>query len=278
MSEDAQLAIRVSDVVDVLREMFPLELAEDWDNVGLLVGDETRPAGAIMTCLTLTEDVADEAAKRGAGLVVAHHPVLFRPVKTITAETPGGRALLALIEAGVSVYSPHTAFDSAVEGINARLAASLELQDVRPLRPVPSFSESQQEEAPLGSGRYGRLESPTRLGDFLAKVKLALDVEHLQYIGEDDSRVSQVAVACGAAAEFIADAVRSGCNVLLTGEARFHACLEARSSGLGLILPGHYATERPAVEQLAHELQARFPSASVWASEVERDPVRWSTP
>ena len=272
------MSLRVSDVTDVLREMFPLELAEDWDNVGLLVGDASRPAGAILTCLTLTEDVADEAAERGAGLVVAHHPVLFRPVSTITSETPGGRALLRLIEAKISVYSPHTAFDSAIDGINARLAAALGLNDVKPLRPIPAPGGSLGEDAPIGSGRYGRLESPVSLDGLLATVKQALGVHSLQYVGDDKRNVELVAVACGSAAEFIPDAERLGCDALLTGEARFHACLEARSAGLGLILAGHYATERPAVEQLAGELAARFADATIWASEVECDPVRWSTP
>ena len=72
------------------------------------------------------------------------------------------------------------------------------------------------------------------------------------------------------------DAAEAGCDVLLTGEARFHACLEARTLDIGLILPGHYATERPAMENLAEILAGQFPDVEVQASQVESDPIRWA--
>jgi putative NIF3 family GTP cyclohydrolase 1 type 2 len=98
----------------------------------------------------------------------------------------------------------------------------------------------------------------------------------VQYVGTDRQHIQAVGVACGSAAEFIPDALRNGCDVLLTGEARFHACLEARESGLALVLPGHYATERPGVEELARTLARQFPQLAVWASRSETDPVAWS--
>jgi putative NIF3 family GTP cyclohydrolase 1 type 2 len=87
-------------------------------------------------------------------------------------------------------------------------------------------------------------------------VKSALKIDRLQYAAEGEPAISTVGVACGSAAEFIPDAVRSGCQALVTGEARFHACLEARDAGLVLVLAGHYSTERPGIEQLARTLAA----------------------
>ena len=88
-------------------------------------------------------------------------------------------------------------------------------------------------------------------------------------------KVKRIGIACGAAAEFLRDAHCHDCQVLLTGEARFHACLEARALGMGLILPGHYATERPAMEQLAELLQQKFTQLTTWASQKETDPLQW---
>ena len=85
--------------------------------------------------------------------------------------------------------------------------------------------------------------------------------------------IERLGIACGAAAEFLSDAHRLGCQALLTGEARFHACLEARELGMGLILPGHYATERFSMEVLARQLGDHFTDLVVQASESERDPV-----
>src|SRR5262245_7994078 len=108
----------VSDVCRFLERFAPPELAEEWDNVGLLVGDPQRNVKSVMTCLTVTNASASEAVEQHIDLVITHHPLPFRPLKRITTETTPGRLLLKLIEAGVAVYSPHTAFDSTREGIN----------------------------------------------------------------------------------------------------------------------------------------------------------------
>ncbi|MFG0335729.1 MAG: Nif3-like dinuclear metal center hexameric protein [Maioricimonas sp. JB049] len=266
----------VHDVLAWLEEFAPLDLAEQWDNVGLLLGDTRRPLSRVMTCLTLTADVADEAIEEKVGLIVSHHPILFRPVQRLTCDTREGELLQRLIAAGISVYSPHTAFDSAADGINAELSRLFQLSDVRPLRPIAGPEAGNLPEVPVGAGRYGRLPEPTDLAGFLQLVKEKLGVSHLQFVGDSGRRITQVAVACGSAAEFLPYAAGHGCDVLLTGEARFHACLEARDLEIALVLPGHYASERPAVESLATRIGQQFADLEVWPSRVETDPVQWS--
>jgi dinuclear metal center YbgI/SA1388 family protein len=276
---------QVADIIAFLQDFAPLELAEEWDNVGLLIGTGQRDVNRVMTCLTLTPDVAAEAVADDVDLIVTHHPVLFRAVQRLTDETPSGRMLLELIAGRISVYSPHTAFDSAADGINRQLAESLGLQEIQPLRPsgpaganadVDAADAAGETTVPLGSGRCGALAAPLTLRDFNQRVKTALGVQHLQYVGDEDRQIQRVAIACGAAAEFLGDAARHGCDVLLTGEARFHACLEAQAAGVALVLPGHYATERPAVERLADVIAERFGEIECTASAAERDPVQWS--
>lgn len=126
--------VTVGCVGQFLRGFAPLELAEEWDNVGLLLGDEAAPVRRIMTCLTVTPDTAAEAIAAGAQLIVSHHPILFRGCKKITTGNSEGRMLLELARAGLAVYSPHTAFDNTAGGINDLIAARLGLQEVRPLR------------------------------------------------------------------------------------------------------------------------------------------------
>ena len=264
--------LSVADVEDFLRRLAPLELAESWDNVGHLFGDAGRTVTRVMTCLTLSPDVADEAIARGAGLIVVHHPILFRPVQRLTHETPAGAMLLALAKQGVAVYSAHTAYDNAADGINRQLADRLELEGVGPLRGA-SLPSPHTTDARPGIGRFGRLRQPRSLGELLGDVKRQLGVVELQFVGPPDLRVERVAIGCGAGAEFIDDAIREHCQVLLTGEARFHACLEARERGLGLILLGHFASEQPAMRALADQIRRRFPTLEVWASTVERDPL-----
>ena len=261
-------------VIEYLHRFAPLDLAEDWDNVGLIVGDASRPINSVMTCLTLTPDVAAEAIEKNCDLIVSHHPVLFRSVQKLTTATTEGKMLLDLIHAKISVYSPHTAFDSAATGINQQLCDLFNLQNVSPLRPIPEPDE----ENILGSGRYGDLETDIPFNDFLQNLKAALKVEHVQYVADDLTRhVQRIGVACGAAGEFLSDALHVGCDVFVTGETRFHTCLEARNADISMILPGHYATERPAVEALANQLAQTFPNLKAcWASVVETDPLKWS--
>mgnify|MGYP002635784526 CR=1 FL=1 len=256
----------VSDVIAFLENFAPPALAEDWDNVGLLVGREAAEVRQIMTCLTLTPDVAAEAVQQGVQMVVSHHPVLFRAAKKITDATSEGRMLLHLIENGVAVYSPHTSFDSAELGINQQLAESFGLSEIQPIRPSENVEG-------LGSGRVGRLAHSVPLTEFLGTVRSAVGSEYVEFSGSSDAPVLQVAVACGAAAEFLTDGIRLGCDTFVTGEARFHSALEARAEGINLILLGHYSSERPAVEQLAKTLAVEFTNAEIYASRAETDPL-----
>ncbi|MCA9052518.1 MAG: Nif3-like dinuclear metal center hexameric protein [Planctomycetaceae bacterium] len=264
----------VDDCIKHLEEIAPTQLAEEWDNVGLLVGDRASSVQKVLTCLTLTPDVAREALEAEVDLIVTHHPVLFRGVKRLTTDNLEGAMLLALIHGGVAVYSPHTAYDSAHTGINQQLADGLKLIDIAPLRPVEA---SENPEAAIGGGRFGRLPIAMTLAELVDRVRTLMRAEGVSFVGDPQRSVERIAVACGSAAEFVPDAVRLGCDALVTGEARFHSCLEARESGLALVLPGHYATERPGVEWLAARLADEWASVDVWASRVERDPLQWST-
>ena len=265
-----QYSMHTIDAVARFLEYFaPPRLAEGWDNVGLLLGDRQATVKRVMTCLTVTPESAAEAVETGAELIVTHHPFPFREWKKATTDTTEGRLLWTLAGARVSVYSPHTAFDSARDGINRRLAQGLGLSEVQVLVPGPP------ELPEAGGGRWGRLATPRSLVEFAGEVKRLLHVERVQLVGAGDKPIARVAVACGSAGEFLGAARKASCDCLVTGEVRFHTCLEAEASGMSLILSGHYASERFAVEDLAAILAEQFPGVEVWASRRERDPLRW---
>jgi dinuclear metal center YbgI/SA1388 family protein len=257
----------IADISAFLDEFAPPRLAEGWDNVGLLVGRSDRPVAKLMTCLTVTPESAAEAIDAGADLIVTHHPMPFRPVERITDATSVGRLLLDLIAANVAVYSPHTAFDSAADGINQRLADGLGLRDVAPLTP---HAEGQ------GTGRHGRLAEPLSLTKLADRLKQFLSITRLQVVGQPDRTIHTVAVGCGAADELLTTAHANACDAMVLGEARFHTCLEAEALGIALLLPGHFASERFGVETLAGVLGRNFPDVEVWPSRCERDPLRWA--
>ena len=259
------------ELIEMLEDLAPPRLAEPWDNVGLLVGDRRRSVSRVMTCLTITRSTADEALAERADLIVTHHPLPFRPLQRVTSDTPEGRLLLDLIAGGVAIYSAHTAFDSARLGINQRLAGGLGLDDITPLVPPANL------EAPAidGGGRFGSLPKSMALDELAVLVRQFLGVDRVQVVGPAIMSVENVAVACGSAGEFLSAAVAAGCQAFVTGETRFHTCLEAEAADIGLILCGHYASERFGIEALAEAVAARFPAEQAWASRRERDPLRW---
>lgn len=256
--------LTIETIAGFLDQYAPPRLAEDWDNVGLLVGNRRRSVARVMTCLTVSPVTATEAIQRKAGLIVAHHPLPFHALRRLTAETVTGRLLLDLIAERIAVYSPHTALDSAPEGINQQLAKGLALRGVTPL--------VYQADRPA-AGRWGWLAEPMTLGQLADRVKQFLSVDQLQLVGDPQRPIRTVAVACGAADELLGAARENGCDCMLVGEARFHTCLEAQSSSIGLLMPGHFASERFAVERLAEVLSQRLPGLEVWASRDERDPI-----
>ncbi len=254
----------VDDVTQLLTAWAPLELAEAWDNVGLLVGDAAWPVESVMTCLTLSPDVAQEAADGQASLVVAHHPLPFQGLKRLTSATKEGRALLTLIERRVAVVSLHTAFDSAAQGINQALAEALALEQVEPLAPRPDG---------LGTGRRGLLTGPLTLAALGERLKQFLQLQTLQRVGPPERSVRSVAVACGSAGSLLELVLAAGCDCLVTGELSYHHALTAREAGLAVLLAGHYPSERFALEQLAVRLGGVWPALRIWPSQQERDPI-----
>ncbi len=268
-------AITVDSICQALAELAPLALAEAWDNVGLLVGDRGVAAERVMTCLTISPPVVAEALRRRVDLIVAHHPLPFQPLKRLTTDSITGRMLWQLIGQQVAIYSAHTAFDSAAQGINQQWAERLELSSIAPLTALESAVEHPPAAKPLGSGRFGTLATPLALNELAGLAQQKIAGRSVRVVGEPQAKVSRVGIACGSGGSFLAAAKRRGCQALITGEANFHGCLEAEATGVGLVLVGHYASERFAMEGLAEWLGGQFPQLEVWASLDEADPL-WS--
>ncbi|QDT17694.1 Nif3-like dinuclear metal center hexameric protein [Alienimonas californiensis] len=264
--------VTVADCVALLDRLAPPDLHESWDNTGLLLGDPAAGVASITTCLTLTPDVAAEAIERGDGLIVAHHPIFFRPVQQLTTNAAEGRMALDLVRAGVAVFSPHARWDNAAGGINERLARGFGLADPRPLRVRKDLTEAIGDDVPRGAGRIGKRKEQVSFAEFVQWVKAVMHLPGVDAV-PTERPVRSVGVACGSAGEYLSDAIAAGCDVFVTGEARFHTALEARTAGVGLILVGHYASERFSMEELAKELAGYFPNLPVRPSDVERDPL-----
>lgn len=218
------------------------------------------------------QKVSDAVFASGAGTIGQYNECSFRLAGTgtffgtdATNPTVGqkGRREEAA-EWRLEVVVPEHLVSGAVAAMRKAHSYEEPAFDIYPLRPGTGGGEE----------RFGELERPATLGALAKLAKTALSASAVQIVGDPARTVRTVALACGAAGEFLSDAIKRKADVFLTGEVRFHDALAARGANVGLILPGHYATERPAVEDLAAQLAADFPGVTAWASRDERDPLR----
>lgn len=257
----------VSEMVRYLKSIAPLEIAAEWDNVGLLLGDPQLEVKRVMTCLTLTPSVVDEAIAKGVNFIVTHHPILFRGMKSITTSNPEGLSIWKLIQNGVSVYSAHTSFDNTRNGINDLIAARLGLKEIGPLRKATDIN-------PFGEGRIGSLAARVPLRQFAELVRKVTKADTIQISGNPDKEVGTIAIACGAGGEFLRDASKMRAHVFLSGEVRFHECLSAIAGGMAVCMTGHYASERLGIEALAERIREQLTGVDALCSENDLDPIR----
>ena len=216
--------------------------------------------------------VSDALFAAGAGTIGAYRECSFHADGTGTffgtdAANPtvgikGRREEVA--ESRLEVVVPEALLSAAVAALRSAHSYEEPAFDVYPLRSLGS--------AQTGAGRIGDLPNEIRLVQLGETLQRALSAKGMQVIGSRGCSVRRVAVACGAAGEYLADAIRAKADVFVTGELRFHDGLAAQAAGISVLLPGHYATERPGVEDLAVRLQAAFPTLRVAPSAAERDP------
>jgi len=242
--------MRVKDVENMLFQWAPKELAADWDNVGLLVGDPDAPVNKILVSLDITEAVVAEAIEIGADLIVAHHPVMnctWHKVQHVVTSDAQGRMLTQMIRNRISAICMHTNLDAADGGINDVLAQKLELEHIEHLT---------EEKI----GRIGTRKCEVPLVDFLSFVLKSLKCNGLRY-KDCGKPVYRVAVGGGACSDYIQQAIDAGCDTFVTSDLRYHEFLDTQE--LNLIDAGHFPTEDIICPVLAARLQEAFPAATV---------------
>lgn len=252
----------VREIESFLYSWAPRELAESWDNVGLLVGDPEAAVERVLVALDITPQVAEEALERGCQLIVAHHPVMncaWHPVQTVRADDRQGRTLTALLRGGVAAICMHTNLDAAEGGVNDCLAQKLGLSGTIPLNEQKI-------------GRIGTLSCEKPLEQFLHDVVKSLGCRGLRY-RSGGRPVRRVAVGGGACGEYIPQALAQGCDTFVTSDLRYNDFLDTQ--GLNLIDAGHFPTEDVVCAEVVRRLQKAFPDIRVSKSAVHHDAVQY---
>jgi dinuclear metal center YbgI/SA1388 family protein len=260
----------VRDVVAALDRRYPRDWAEQWDRVGLVLGDFETPVRRVLCVVDCVPETVDEALAAGADLIVAHHPLLLKPVSSIAPDTYKGRIIHRLIRAEVALYAAHTNADVASPGVSDALAARLDLTGLRPLVPAHGPAEG----GGRGLGRIGTLPAAMPLRDFAAFAagRLPATAGGVRAAGDPERMITTVAVCGGAGDSFLAAATSAGVDAYLCADLRHHPAGEHLADGGPALLDvAHWASERPWLDEVAEWLRGSFPVEAL-VSDLDTDP------
>ena len=263
---DAAAPPTVLDAVTALDLRYPRGWAEPWDRVGLVLGDFGHPVERVLCVVDCVPETVDQAFDVRADLIVAHHPLLLKPVSSIAPDTYKGRIVHRLIRGDIALYVAHTNADSADPGVSDALAARLDLEDLRPLAPAADPGR--------GIGRIGTLATAMTLAELTAFAadRLPATSAGVRAAGDPGRIIRTLAVCGGAGDSFLGDAQRAGVDAYLCADLRHHPASEHLAAGGPALLDvAHWATERPWLDEVAGWLRDEL-GADVLVSDVDTDP------
>ena len=365
------MPIRVKDILKEIERFAPLSLQEDFDNSGLQIGDVNQIATGALLCLDVTEEIVDEAMDAGCNIIISHHPLIFKPLKSLTGKNYLERCMIKACKNDIVIYSAHTNLDNTKGGVNYQLAELLGLIDIRILSPqknkllklvtfVPDHAAENVRKAlfKAGAGYIGNYSSssfniegqgtflalensrpycgkigqlhteeeirietifPTHLKTqiisslisvhpyeepaydlypldneweqsgsgiignlpewedeliFLQRIKDVLQVDCLKHSSFTGRKLSTVAICGGSGAFLIPQAIASGADIFITGEAKYNDFYNVDNKIL-LAVTGHYESEICAKNIIFHVILKKFPTFAVQNSIINSNPIKY---
>lgn len=227
----------IAKIIEGLEKFAPIELAEEWDNVGLMVGDIEAECSGVTLALDLTLDVIKQAKADGCNLIITHHPFIFHPLKSVNFETAAGAAIRELIKGDIAVYSMHTNLDKAERGLNRTLAELLGGRNIEL----------------SGVGVIFDIE-PMTLAAFAKLVAAKLDDKSVRIVGAADKVIKRIFAVSGSGGSEYEEAKKYA-DVLLTGDLKHHNYIDAQNDNFSLCEYSHFSSEIIMQDILADELE-----------------------
>lgn len=252
----------VADLLDVIESQAPAALAEEWDNVGLMVGRRERPVRRLLVALDLRAAVLDEAAEAGCDAVLTHHPPIFPALAAVTGDA--GPLVLRAAEERVAILAAHTNLDAARGGLNDIMATLLGIDATAPLRVADT-------DAGAGLGRVGAVV-PLTVGELARRVAEAFPGS-VVHTGSPAITVTRVACCTGSGGSLIADAAAAGAEAYVTGDLKYHDA--DRSPAVALVDVPHAGVERETMRRWAAGLAGTLGGDGVEVRFARADTDPW---
>jgi dinuclear metal center YbgI/SA1388 family protein len=256
------------DIGDWMETIAPSGLAESWDNTGWMAGNPDSPAFGALICLNATEERVREAFAAGLNLIISHHPPIFSPVSSVTADTREGRLAGLAWQKGVQIFSSHTNYDSAPGGLADLFAQTLLLEGISAFPGIGGGGIASR-------GRLGMMNVPCGLKDFLVHLRRCLGVEAARLIGPEPEKIVRIVAQNGSYDEALLPFLRNASmDVLVTGDVKYHDALDLAEARIFTVDVGHFHSEHMFSSSLADRMSKAFPGLDIRMAD-ESDVYTW---
>lgn len=240
--------MKLKDIMRILEENFPIKNSEEWDNIGLLVGNAENEIKKVQFSIDVTLNAIDNAINNSVDLIIAHHPIIFKAIKNIKEDNVLGKKLIKLIKNNISVYCLHTNLDSTLGGLNDYILEKLEIKESK----ILDFEENNN----FGIGRIYTLDKKINLEDYIEKLKEKLEIKNLRLISNDlNKEIKKIALINGSAMSYWRKAKLKNVDLFITGDITYHDALDALENNLSVIDFGHFESEHFFFEILEKKLK-----------------------
>ena len=231
--------MKIREFLRVIDSFAPFDLAEDWDNSGLMLGSLESEVKGVAVCLDAVHEAVIKAAESNCNVLLCHHPLIFRGIRSINLDSEQGMTISEAIKRDVNIIAAHTNWDKASEGVNFQLAKTLGLNDIMPL---DSF------------GLSGKLTHSMSPNEFLEHVKRVWNLSRLDYYAANHENISRVSLCGGSGSEFWRSAKKLGSDVYITADMKYHDLIDSTRDGLNILLIEHGEMERVSLPALANKV------------------------
>ena len=262
--------MRVIEIAKIIDNWMPTSIAEDFDNVGLIIGDPESKITSILVTLDTTEEVVEEAINKGCNLIVSYHPVIFNGLKQITNDNYVQKSVIKAVKNNISVYAIHTSLDNHPKGISYLLSDLIGLNNIS----VLLSKEEKLNKIKIGMGSIGELEKPMDEITFFDILKNKLGLKYLRHTNKLNKKISKVSVVVGSGSFAIKDSIESNVHAFITSDLKYHNFFEADNNAI-LIDIGHYESEKHIKLFIREFLNEKLPNFTILLSEQNINPVNY---
>lgn len=245
----------VKEFENIIGEEIPLILKEDFDNVGLMIGEENMAINKVMVSLDCTLEVIEEAIENNCNLIFTHHPLIFRKPNVITDRSLLGKKIIKIIKNNIAVYSAHTNLDSVENGINDALVEILGFKNSK----ILSINKAGKNiGVNAGIGRIVDIEEGIYFTKLLKIIKDKLNLNSIRFSGDENKVIKKIAIINGSGQSFFDQCKTKNVDAIISGDTTYHYVSDFKEEGINIIDIGHFSSEWIAFIKTSENLEKKL--------------------